>query len=132
ALYRQVLELDEAFYLAHQDLAGLLKMQGKIDEAIAHYESAIRLEPEAPGCAISYHGLGVLASQHGDLAEAVHYYQEALRLNPDYTVAYYTLGGAFVLQGQSKSASICYEKTMQLAPDMLEVLAAYADVMRMM
>ena len=69
---------------AHNDLGNLLVQQGKMDEAIASYQTAIALEPDL---AIAHNNLGNLLVQQGKMDEAISSYQTALRLRPGYDLA---------------------------------------------
>ncbi len=46
ASYRQALEIDPAYYLAHNNLANALAAQGNVNEAVAHYRRALQIKPD--------------------------------------------------------------------------------------
>ncbi|MEI7936188.1 MAG: tetratricopeptide repeat protein, partial [Verrucomicrobiota bacterium] len=54
------------------------------DEAIRHYQLAIRLKPDH---AAAHNNLGVALGKKGQTDEAIRQFQEALRLKPDYVEA---------------------------------------------
>ena len=58
--------------------------RGQLDEAIRHYQEALRLEPER---AEAHNNLGTIFYQQGRTGEAIREFQEALRLKPDYAEA---------------------------------------------
>ena len=60
-----------------------------LDEAIAQYTEALRLDPNF---AEAHNNLGVALRDRGKLDRAIAHYQQALRLNPDFAAAHYNLG----------------------------------------
>ncbi|MCA9736783.1 MAG: DUF4388 domain-containing protein [Gemmatimonadota bacterium] len=80
----------EAFYLravgqdpppqAHKNLGDLAHRRGDLGGARAHYERAVRVEPQLGDDV--YARLGQLARQDADLRRAGEYFQRALELNP--------------------------------------------------
>jgi tetratricopeptide (TPR) repeat protein len=73
-----------------------LRDQGKLDEAVAAYREAIRLEPNLVQ---AYSGLVLALKDQGKLDEAVAAYREAIRLKPDSALARFNLGGVLRAQG---------------------------------
>ena len=69
---------------AHNNLGNILKQAGRIEEAIAHYEQALRIKPDY---AEAHYDLGIALEQTGKLREAIGHYQQALRIKPDLTAA---------------------------------------------
>lgn len=55
------------FAAAHSNLASILKEQGKIDQAIAHYQEALRIDPNF---ADAYSNLGNAFKDLGRLGES--------------------------------------------------------------
>ncbi|MEZ2320169.1 MAG: tetratricopeptide repeat protein [Microcoleus sp.] len=69
-------------------LADSLKQEGKLEEAIALYETAVKLNPKSP---LAYHNLGKALQQNGQLEKAVACQQQAIILQPNFTPAYFPL-----------------------------------------
>jgi Flp pilus assembly protein TadD len=61
-----------------------LAHRGRIGEAIAQYEQALRIEPEY---AEAHCNLGIALEKAGRMPEAIQHYTQALNLRPDLTVA---------------------------------------------
>jgi tetratricopeptide (TPR) repeat protein len=79
--------------------ANALRAQGKLDDAIARYQEAVRLKPNYPE---AYSVLIPALKAQGKLDKEVAAGREAIRLKPDDAVAYFHLGR--LLQGQGKFA----------------------------
>jgi protein O-GlcNAc transferase len=72
----------------YNDLGNLLAQQGKIDEAIASYQTAISLQPEL---VMAHSNLGNLLAYQGKMAEAIASYQTAISHQPNYHPAKFGL-----------------------------------------
>jgi tetratricopeptide (TPR) repeat protein len=101
---------------AHDNLGtALVKIPGRLPEAIAQYEWSLRLRPNDPQ---THNNLGYALEQTpGRLPEAIEQYREAIRLNPADPVAHYNLGNALKSQGAIPGAIAEYEETLRLFPD---------------
>ncbi len=62
---------------AHFFLATALAKEGHLEEAVNHYQQALRIEPEF---AEAYEGLGQALNQSGKREEAIQHYEQALRI----------------------------------------------------
>jgi protein O-mannosyl-transferase len=113
-LFGRALEVTENNYLAHNNLGNALHKKGQRDEAIAHYQEAIRLNP---GFALAHDNLGNALDEKGEADEAIRHFQEAIRLKPDYAEAHYNLGNALGRKGQRDEAIAQYQEAIRLNPD---------------
>ena len=95
--------------------AGLkLESEGKLREAIAEYDEAIRLEPYfAP----AYNNRGIAYARLGQIERAVLDYDEAIRLNPYYALAYSNRGNAYISLGQFELAVQDLDEAIRLEPN---------------
>jgi Flp pilus assembly protein TadD len=55
-----------------------------VQEAISHYEQALRIKPDL---AEAHYDLGIASEQAGSVQEAIRHYEQALRLKPDFAEA---------------------------------------------
>jgi tetratricopeptide (TPR) repeat protein len=100
--------------IAQTDLGITLTSQGRLDEAIEHFQKALEIYPNYP----EYHNnIGVALLRKGQVDEAVVHFQKALEIRPDYAEFHYDLGIALVQKGQVDEAMAHYQKAIQLKPD---------------
>jgi tetratricopeptide (TPR) repeat protein len=105
---------------AHNNLGlALEKLPGRLQDAIAQYEEALRLKP---GYAEVHYNLGHAWSQlPGRLNDAAAQYEAALRIRPAYAEAHYNLGVVWSqLPGRLNDAITQYEEALRLKPDYAE------------
>jgi tetratricopeptide (TPR) repeat protein len=112
-LYRTILSRNSTCWMAHNNLGNALQGQGRIEEAIAEYNAALKLKPDY---AEAYNNLGDALQKQGRIEEAVLSYREAVRLAPDLAGAYYNLGNALGKQGRIEEAAAQYEETLRREP----------------
>ena len=94
----------------------LAKLPDRRPEAVAHYEQALRINPNY---AEAHNNLAVvLEGIPGRLPEALAHYEAALRINPDYAEAHYNLATALAgLPGRLPEALAHYEAALRINPD---------------
>jgi len=93
----------------------LAKTPGRLPEAIAHFEAALRIDPKN---AEAQNNLGfALTSVQGRLPEAISHFEAALKINPDYADAHYNLGVALANLGRIPEAIRHLEAAERLKPD---------------
>jgi tetratricopeptide (TPR) repeat protein len=90
---------------------------GKIEEAIAHYEQALRIKPDF---AETHYNLGLALSRIGKIQDAIGHYEQALRLKPDYAEAHYNLGVALARLGRLPEAVGHWEQALRSRPNYAE------------
>jgi tetratricopeptide (TPR) repeat protein len=113
-LFRHALEVTRDNYLAHLNLGTALDKKGRLDEAVAELEQALKLKSNYPE---ALNNLGSILSKQGRQEDAMRYYRQALSLKPTYAEAHYNLGLALDAQGALDSALSEYEIAVQLKPD---------------
>ena len=94
---------------AHGELGNSLAQQGKIESAIASYQTAIGLNPEL---AIVHNNLGNLLLRQGKFESAIASYQTAIRLEPKLAMAHSNLGNLYLQQGNSTAAIASYQTAL--------------------
>ena len=102
---------------AHSNLGAVLeRIPGRLPDAIAEYEAALRINPDAPE---AHNNLGsALADIPGRLPEAISEYETALRIKPGYVEAHFNLGVALSkTPGCLPDAIAEYEAVLRIKPD---------------
>ena len=98
---------------AHHNLGWVLRNKGRTDEAIQHYEEAIRLDPKQAG--LAHFNLGEALDAKGRPDEAIQHYEEAIRLDPKVSAAAHNnLGLALRAKGRLDEAIQHYEESIRL------------------
>ena len=87
---------------------------GRVDEAVAKFQSALQLTPEDEDV---HYDLAIAFARLGKTAEAIHHYEEALRLFPDYVEAHNNLGNLLLKQAKLDEAGQHFRAAAKLAPD---------------
>ncbi len=111
---RKCIGLKPDFADAHHELAVTLHAEGRLNEAEAHYRSALQY---APDNAMTHRQLGNVLVKGNRVDEAVGCFRKAIELQPDLADAHLNLGSAYSLQGARDQAIRCYEALLRLRPD---------------
>jgi tetratricopeptide (TPR) repeat protein len=98
----------------HCGLGTSLQDKGRLDEAIAQFQKAMKLDP---GYAEVYYDLAGAVQQQGNADEAIVQYQKALQIRPAFMQALNNLGNVLLRKGQLDEAITQYQKALQLNPD---------------
>jgi hypothetical protein len=85
-----------------------------VEEAIAEFRAAIRLQPDH---AWAHNSLGLALQDQGKVEEATAEFRAAIRLQPDYAAAHANLGIALKAQGKPEEAIAEYRAAIRLRPD---------------
>jgi tetratricopeptide (TPR) repeat protein len=116
-LWRDNVAKNPTAWLAHNNLGFALGQAGKLEDAIAHYDQALRLKPDY---AEAYNNLGAALVRLGNVQAAMEHYGQALRIEPDYAEAHYNLGAALWQGGKLEDAVTHYEHALRIKPDYAE------------
>ena len=131
ALWSYTLTVTPENDVAHAGLAGILFVRGQVDEAIRHYEIALRLRS---GNVAAQFGLARALASKQKVDEAISHYQKALSIQPDNAAASNDLGVMFASKGEIDNAIAAWRLTLSFDPDNADaandlawVLATSAD-----
>src|SRR5947199_334354 len=96
------------------NLADALARKGRSDEAMVHYEEALRLQPYY---ADAYYNRGNVLFAKGRIDEAIADWEKALELQPNDADSHTGLGNALLRKGSLREAIAHYETALALAPE---------------
>jgi tetratricopeptide (TPR) repeat protein len=111
----------------YYNLGVVLKLQGRLKEAVEQYRSALRLKPDFTKV---HYNLGNTLSDLGRLDESIEHYRQALQLKPNHAKAANNLGMALRIQGKLDDAVVCLRQALQIEPDNAGVHYNLADTLR--
>ena len=114
-LWRDTLKKNAGAWIAHNNLANILKERGQLDQAIGHYRQALLLKP---GSAQIHLNLADAHRARGESAAALRHYRRALKAEPDRVETYLKLGNALLGQNAVAEAIEHYQQALRLAPDL--------------
>jgi tetratricopeptide (TPR) repeat protein len=114
ALWTRTLACTSRNAVAHNDLGVALTAQGRIGEAIAHFQKALEIKTDY---AEAHYNLGNAAMNSGRIDEALAQFREALNIKPDYAEAHYNLGLALASRGRIDEAIAHYQRALEIKPN---------------
>ena len=114
AIMRRRLQKYPNDFLANYNLGALQQYRGKLDDALAAYRDALRVEPKNATALNSYAAVLLLQDR---LAEAIPFLKDALQQEPSYLNARYNLARALAAIGDLNGAEAAFQAYLQQKPD---------------
>jgi tetratricopeptide (TPR) repeat protein len=122
--FRAVLDLDPGYTpTPHSHLGKLYTQAGRLEEAVAEYRAAQRLQPENPE---SSYQLGRALARRQKWAEAEAAFRHAVALRPEVVHGHCALARALSRQGRDQAAREEYRAAFRLDPNWPRAAAAEA------
>jgi len=118
ALLERAVQLDPNYAIGWTRLAASKSFVGKADEAIEHYERALRLSPRDPRIFIAQAGMAQTCIVAGRLDEASAWAARALQVHPKFSVGLRVSMVAAALTGRVDEARRTYAVYRQIDPEM--------------
>ena len=115
--YREALELDPNFAIAHFDLGLTHEFQGKREDAIGFYRKAIELNPKQPQALLN---LGVLLAKQSGYRDGLPLIDRAIEVRPAIAIAHFYRGRILTRAGRLKDARQAYLESYRLDPNHVE------------
>ena len=113
-LYQATVNANPGCWMAHNNLAvELAEIPGRMPDAVAHYEEALRLKPDYLE---AHNNLGIALESEGRTQEAMAQFEDALRLNLDLADVHARLGSLFSKAGRLQEAVAEDEAAVRLQP----------------
>ncbi len=113
-LFEHALAVTADNYFAHTNLAAVLVALRRDDDAVPHYEAALRI---APRYATALTGLASVLSRRGRIDDAAALNQRALAEEPDSPVMLSNQGAVRLQQDRLAEAQALFERALLGAPD---------------
>jgi len=102
-------------WLAYYNIGVALEKAGRMEEAIAPWEQALRIKPDYIE---AHYNLGIALGQLGREEDAIGHWEQALRIKPDFAEAQYNLGVALLRVGRTEEAMEHWEQALRIDPDL--------------
>jgi tetratricopeptide (TPR) repeat protein len=112
-LWSHTLEATSQNAAAQNNLGNALFQKGQADEAIAHYQKALAIQPDH---AKAHYNLGNALAGQSKLDEAIVEFQKALAIQPDQPEVLNNLATALLRNGQVDEAIVQFQKTLAIQP----------------
>ena len=113
ALIEQALAASATAASCHATRGHILVDLGRIHEAIASYQFAIRLKPDEPE---TFLGLGIAWRAVNENAAAIEAYRQAIRLQPSFAKAHNNLGNVLIAQDEWEEGAAAYRAALRFDP----------------
>ena len=125
-LWRTTLARNPACWMAHGNLGDVLLRRGRTDEAFAHFQRAVQLNPNYEE---GHYNLGTALLEKGRVDEAIVEFQQALAIRADYAQARNNLGKALLKKGRIDEAGALFARALALQPDFAEAHTNLGNVL---
>ena len=125
-LWRQTLARNPGCWLGHVNLGGYLYEEGRMEEAMEHYQKAIQLNPNFPD---ALNDVGLALAAQGRFDEAIENYRKAIQMDPNRFEMQYDLGLALAAENRLDDAIKHYYKALQINPNLPEVLDSLGNAL---
>ena len=120
-LFRICVQLRPDSPMGHNNLGGVLRDQGRFDDAVDTLRNAIYRFPDV---AELWNSLGTCAMEQGLVPEARLFYEEALRIDPKFARAHHNIAYALTHTGDLDDSVRHYDQAISLTSatlDMIEI-----------
>ncbi len=98
--------------------------KGNYDQAIAHFDEAIRLDPKV---AVPFYGRGLAYDHQGQHDRAIADFDEAIRLDAKDADFFVARGKAYISKGQDVRAIADYDEAIRLNPNFTQAIKNRAE-----
>ena len=110
-LWRDTLEKNPSSFMVHTNYGFWLSNNGRVEEAVEHFESSLRLRPDNVPTLLN---LARIEEQRGRLEAAAVRLRAALRLDPAETAALINLGTVNAKAGRPEEARTSFEEALRI------------------
>jgi|LQYC01.1.fsa_nt_gi Tfp pilus assembly protein PilF len=129
ALSRHAINVTKNNFVAHDILADALVEHHQSEEAMQHYQEALKINPRYSD---GYYNLANLFLKQNNLNEAAKNYYSALSYNPTMKEAHNNLGVVLARQGNLKEAIIHFQEALKIKPNDLGAMKNFKKALTML
>jgi tetratricopeptide (TPR) repeat protein len=109
----------------HELSAEIFEVQNRYDDAVAEYQKAIDMNPQAPDLHFRLGRALLMAGHNAEaLDKAATAFQSELKLNPEDGACEFQLGQIAQVQGKKPDAKAHFEKALALSPQFVQAMIA--------
>jgi protein O-GlcNAc transferase len=112
--------------VASIDAGNIIEDEGRLEQAMVHYDNAIRIDPSL---ARAHLNRGNVLLKMGRMGPALECYENALRLDPSYAAAPYNIGNAHLHADEPMAALAAYDRALAINPEFVDCQLARANVL---
>ena len=116
-LWRRALACTTRNSGAEQNLGQAVHEKGNAEEAIEHFQNALRIDPSQ---ASVHSALGVALLEMGQAQQSLAYLERALEIDPNDADAHYNYGNTLLQLGRAREAVAQYRRALELNRDDVE------------
>lgn len=116
-LWRRALSCTTRNSRAEQNLGQAIHEKGNMEEAIVHFQNALRIDPSH---ALVHSALGVALLEMGQPQQSLTYLERALEIDPNDADAHYNCGNTLLQLGRAREAVAQYSRALELNRDDVE------------
>ena len=116
-LWRRALACTSRNSGAEQNLGQAIHEKGNVEEAIVHFQNALRIDPSQ---ASVHSALGVALLETGRAQQSLTYLERALQIDPNDADAHYNFGNTLLQLGRAREAVAQYSRALELNRDDVE------------
>ena len=109
----------------HFDAAAELEEKGRLEEAIAEYDEAVRISPQY---VVAYSNRATIYHELGQYQQAVESYNQAIAVNPNFNVLYNNRASSYYSLGEYELAVLDLNRFIDFEPNNPEGYVARATV----
>ena len=111
--------------MVHYVLGQSLDKSGKLEEAVFHYNEALRIRPDF---AMAHNNLGAAMARKGDDKSAIYHFDKAIHINYDFAEAHNNYATLLLKQNKFEEAAKHYKEAIRIDP---ENIPAYNNMANM-
>lgn len=111
---RRISTDDPDYTRTHYNLGVACYSEGLMDEAVEHYELAVK---QSPGDVKARLNLGAAYAAMGRVEPAIEHFEAAVGISPGHADAHFNLGLAYLRGGLADRAAVEFDKALKIRPD---------------